>query len=376
MAKKTGLVLFTLLFIMALFSGCVISPRRNPDGSLANPTPTPTPTGTPTATPTPTPVPTPTPTPTPATATGKLYVTSRINNQIFRFDNAFTADANVAPGATITGVATTLSGPITVALDAVADRLYVPNHDNASILVFDGASTLAGTVNQAPTRIISGPTTLLTVPEQVVLDKTHDLLYVADDIDVYVYSPASTITGDKAPARHLIVGFTSTAILLDVPNDRLYLADGTGNAINIYDSASTLNGTVTPNRQITGAAAALGQPVGLQLDSTSRLIVSNSAPPSINVYATAAGTIAGNLAPAFSISGSATGFIAPSQIAYDPSGSGTLYVADPGAAKILIFGSFNASTGGNVTPSRAISGASTGLTTKSSNSGIALDTTR
>ncbi len=372
MAKKTGLVLFTLLFIMTLFSGCVISPRRNPDGSLANPTPTPTPTGTPvpTATPTPTPVPTPTPTPTPVVATGKLYVTGRVDNQILRFDNAFTADANVAPGATIAGVATKLSGPVTIAVDGAADRLYVPNHDNATISIFDGASTLTGTTNLTPTRIINGPTTLLTLPEQVVLDKTHDLLYVADDIDVYVFSPASTVNGDQPPARHLIVGFTATAILLDVANDRLYLADATGNAINIYDGASTLNGTVTPTRQITGAAAALSQPVGLQLDSTGRLIVCNSAPPSINVYGTT-GT-----APAFSISGSSTGFIAPSQIAFDPSGSGTLYVADPGAAKVLIFGSFNTTTGGNLTPSRAIFGASTGLTTKSSNSGIALDTTR
>lgn len=369
MAKKTGLVLFLLLFVLLLFSGCVISPRRNPDGSLANPTPTPTPA----ATPTPTPVSTPTPTPTPAPATGKLYVTSRINNQIFQFGNAFTATGNVAPTNTLAGVATTLSGPVTITLDAAADRLFVPNHDGGSIIIFDHVSTATG--NTAPTRTLSGLATLVALPQQIALDKTNDLLYVADDQDVLVFAAASTVNGNQAPARQITAGFAITAILLDTAGDRLYLADATGNAINIYDKASTLTGTVAPSRQITGAAAALATPDGLQLDSSGRLIVCNSAPPSLNVYNTAGGTVAGNLAPVSTVSGTATALIAPSQIVYDAAGSGTLYVADPGAAAVLVFTSFNTATG-NVAPSRTITGASTGLSVKGSNSGIALDTTR
>jgi hypothetical protein len=368
-AKKTGLVLFLLLFVLLLFSGCVISPRRNPDGSLANPTPTPTPT----ATPTPTPVSTPTPTPTPAPATGKMYVTSFVDNKIFQFGNAFTANGNVAPAATIAGVATTLSGPVTLTLDAAADRLYVPNNTAGTISIFDSVSTANN--NQAPTRTITGAATGLIKPVQIALDKAHDLLYVADDQNVIVFASASTVSGDATPARTIGVAFPISGMILDTAGDRLYLAFGGGNAINIYDSASTLTGTVTPSRQITGAAAALAAPEGLQLDSSGRLIVCNSVPPSLNVYNTVGGTVAGNLAPVATVSGSATALIAPSQIVYDSAGSGTLYVADPGAAAVLVFTSFNTATG-NVAPSRTISGASTGLSVKGSNSGIALDTTR
>src|SRR5215471_14480733 len=44
-----------------------------------------------------------------ATPTGKLYVTNDANNSIIRFDNAFTANGNVAPAATIAGTITQIS---------------------------------------------------------------------------------------------------------------------------------------------------------------------------------------------------------------------------------------------------------------------------
>jgi hypothetical protein len=305
-------------------------------------------------------------------------VSGRVDNKILQFGNAFTADGNVAPAATIAGVATTLSGPVTITLDAVADRLYVPDNDSGTVSIFDHAS--AANSNQAPTRTITGPTTNLIKPVQIALDKANDLLYVADDLNVLVFSNASTVSGDATPARIITVGFPIAAMVLDTAGDRLYLGDETGNAINIYDSASTLNSipvnnAINPSRQITGAAAALAQPKGLQLDSTGRLIVANSAPPSINVYSTAGGTIAGNLAPTTSVQGSATNLISPSQIVYDATGSGTLYVADPGANKVFVFTAFNTASG-NQAPARTIGGAATGLSTTSSNSGIALDTSR
>ena len=364
-ARKTSLSFLILVLSIALLSGCVISPRRTLGGS-PNPTSTPTPS--------PTPIPTPTPTPTPApAATGKLYVTSGSQNSIVRFDNAFTTNGNVAPAATISGAATQLATPIYLALDGGSDRLFVVDRSSASILVFDQISTKTG--NIAPNRVISGISTNLFVPVQPFLDGSRNLLYVSDDVDVLVFNNASTANGNVASARDIQPGFSVGAIFVDSTNDRLFVTDPNGNAVNVYDNASTLNGTVaTPSRQIKGAATGLGTPIGLQIDGSGRLVVSNSSPPSITVYAAAA-TANGNISPVATISGGNTGFVSPNQIAFDTTARDTLYVADPGSGSIDVFTSFSIANG-NLAPTRVISGASTTLSTTGLNSGIALDTSR
>lgn len=343
-------VLFVLLFIV----GCVISPRRTFGGG---PTPTPTPTGS--------------PTPTPPVGTGKLYVSNGGASSILRFDDALTAGGNVVPSATISGAKTTLNGPGFITLDVVADRLYVANNADLSILIFDNISTKNG--NVAPERTIAGGLTTLVSPMDVSLDSGRNLLYVADG-DIRVFSSASTASGNIAPARTLNTTFAVSRVFIDPANDRLYAADPVGNAIAIFDNASTLNGPVTANRTIQGAATHLASPSGIRLDGLGRLVISNAAPPSITIYANAA-TANGNMAPAAEIAGSSTGMSVPNQIVINTSGTGSLYNADPGAARIAIFANLATATG-NIAPTRAIVGPGTGLTVAGQPVGVALDTTR
>src|SRR5947209_6762744 len=130
-----------LLFLVV--SGCVISPRRLP-GDIV-----------PGATPTPTPGPSATPTPTPgATPQGKLYVSNSGINAILRFDQALTASGNAPLAVTISGTNTKLNAPEYIFLDTAADRLYVANNGDLSILIFDNISTKTG--NVAPERVIAG----------------------------------------------------------------------------------------------------------------------------------------------------------------------------------------------------------------------------
>ncbi|HKV92572.1 MAG TPA: hypothetical protein VJW20_08500 [Candidatus Angelobacter sp.] len=364
MPRRTGVFLLSLLLLAVMLSGCVISPRRTLGGGL-NPTPTPTPS--------PTPIPTATPTPTPApAATGKLYVTSGSQNSILRFDNAFTMNGNIAPAATLSGTATALANPIYLALDATADRLFAADRTSAAILVFDQISTKTG--NVAPSRVISGIATNLFVPVQPFLDESRNLLYVSDDVDVLVFNNASTANGNVASARDIQPGFSVGAIFVDSVNDRLFVTDPNGNAVNVYDNASTLNGPTAPTRQIKGAVTGLANPVGLQIDGFGRLVVSNSSPPSITVYAAAA-SANGNISPVANISGGNTGFVSPNQIAFDTTARDTLYVADPGSGSILVFTSFTTANG-NLAPTRVVSGTSTTLSATGLNSGIALDMNR
>ena len=333
------------LLLAYLLAGCVVSPRR--------------------------PVPGATPTPTPGSGTGKLYVSNQASNAILRFDNATTTSNNVAPGATIAGGNTGIASPQYLFVDQSADRLFVANPGTSSILIFDAVSTKTGANNIAPTRTISGLATLLGSPSDLALDKGRDMLYVADSLNVLVFNAASnsTTTGNVSAARNIPVGFIPSAIFLDATNDRLYVADTVGSMVHVYDNASTLNSLtlITANRTISGGMAS---PAGLQIDSAGRLIVSNSANASITIY-TGAATANGTVTPVATISGTSTGLGSPNQIALDASGTGTLYIADPGTAEIPIYSNLSTANN-NLAPTRTINGASTTL---GQNVGVALDTT-
>jgi hypothetical protein len=345
------------VFCFLLTVGCVISPRRTLGGGGG--TPTPTPTGS--------------PTPTPA-ATGKLYVIDSNSNTLLRFDNALTVNGNPTPAATIVGTNTTFNFPNFMTLDTANDSLYIADTNDLSIVIYDGISTKpAG--NIAPSRIIAGVAANLLSPTDVSLDKVRNLLYVADDLVIHVYASASTVNNDQAPARDLSVQFQLSGIFIDGASDRLYVADTAGNEVAVYDHASTLaSGLITANRAIQGPTNNhLSGPVSVQLDGAGRLVVSNSLAPSITIYANAA-TADGDVAPVAEIKGTNTGLSVPTQIFVDTTGTGTLYTADPGAARVAVWGNLNTANG-NIAPTRTIGGANTGITV-SGQLGLALDNTR
>lgn len=333
------------LGLLLLAIGCVISPRRGPGSAPSG--------------------------------VGSLYISNSSANSILHFGNASGVTGNATPNDTISGSATQLASPQYLFVDAANNRLFVANQGASSILVFENASSKTG--NVAPDRTISGPTTTLVGPVDLALDSTRDLLYVADGPNVLVFASASTVAGDTAPVRTIAVGFSVDAILVDSAGDRMFLADGTGNAINVYDSASTLSHVVSPNRAISGAQTQLSAPAGLEVDSVGRLLVSNLAGKTINIYANAA-TANGNISPTVSISGSNTQLAGATQIAVATS-SNTLFVADGTAASVLVFANLNTASG-NVAPTHAINGANTGMarsgggTGPATAKGIALDPTR
>ena len=349
------------LFCLLLTVGCVISPRRTLGGGGGTPTPTPTASPTPTGSPTPTPV-----------ATGKLYVMDSNSNTLLRFDNALTANGNIAPAATIVGNNTTFNFPGFMTLDTASDSLYIADTSNLSVVIYDGISTKTG--NLAPSRIIAGTATNLLSPTDVSLDKVRNLLYVADDLDIHVYASASTVNGNPAPVRDLNVSFQLSGIFIDGANDRLYVADQAGNAIAVYDHASTLNGPISATRAVQGVNNThLSNPGEVQVDGAGRLVVSNAVPPSITIYANAA-TADGDIPPVATIAGANTGLSVPTQIFVDTTGNGTLYNADPGAARVAVWGNLN-TVNGNTAPTRAIGGTATGISA-SGQLGLAFDHTR
>lgn len=343
----------TALIILLLWSlsGCVISPRRTVNnGGVGG-----------------------------GNGTGQLYVSNQSNDSIVRFSGATKATGNIPPAATIQGSSTQLNQPQYIFADNTNNRVYVANLGAANILVFDNLSTLNG--NQAPTRVISS--TNLVSPIDVALDPINNLLYVADKTTdggaIEVFTSASAANGSTTPARIIQPGFVPSAILLDSANDRLFIADPVNNAIDVYDTATKLNGTVTASRSISGSNTQLSQPFGLRIDGAGRLIVGNASPPSITIYSNAA-SANGNLSPATFITGSNTTLSSPTQLALDPTtNAGELYVADGVAQEVVVFSDISTATGTlNAKPNRQITGSNTTLTITGATTarGVALDTTR
>ncbi len=348
-----------LLGLLLVLNGCVISPRRDTvnNGGNGNGNGN--------------------------GAFGRIYVTNPSTNTLVRFDGALTISGNVSPGTTISGASTLLSNPQNLFLDAANNRLFVANEGGSNILVFDNANNQTG--NAAPARTISGSATRLFTPVDVALDRTRDLLYVADSTSgIVVFANGSSASGNATPLHNLTLSFVPAAIFVDGTNNRLFVADNSNNAVQVFDGAATRDGAVNADRIIAGATTQLSQPAGLQVDNAGRLIVSNfngGAAGFVTIYTNAAAA-SGDIGPVAAISGGNTGIIAPSQLALNnATTTGDLYLADGAAGAVLIFANLG-SANGNINVTRAISGSNTGLQRSSGGAGpftakgIALDTTR
>lgn len=270
-------------------------------------------------------------------ASGRLYVTNDPTGTVTIY--AASASGNVPPIAVIGGSNTLLEEPISVALDA-SGKIYVLNGgDSGKITVYPPLAASTGILNEAPIAAIGGSNTLLDRPASIAVDASGDI-YVANQHG-----------GPIGPGN-------------------IYAPGG----VTIYHSGS--NGNVAPTATIVGAATGLVDPLGIALDSSGNIYVSNSAgafygtvtltfDASVTVYS--AGT-AGNVAPIKTISGPITGLGSSAGIALDSSGN--LYTGGFASGVGATVNSYAAGSNGNVPPLTSIVGRDTGL---AGPGGIALD---
>jgi hypothetical protein len=196
-------------------------------------------------------------------------------------------NANPGPGALpvdriIVGPNTFLSSNITgFALDAANDRLYVAN--GLSVLVFNNASTADG--NIAPSRVIP------TSSNSLFLDTVNNWLYVADTSSVIrVFDNASTTTS-ATPARSITLstGGSVFGVAVDVSKNILYALVSQSSAPNysvrVIEAANALDGSVTPTRTIELNSTITN--CGLFLDAAADRLYIGTASTQVLVYESA-----------------------------------------------------------------------------------------
>jgi hypothetical protein len=196
-------------------------------------------------------------------ANDRLYVSD--TRSILAFNNVSTTAGNVAPR-----VVSTFAAPgnfVGIFLDTVNDRLYASVNislTTTEVRVFDNVSSA---VNASPSRTFTFPANFLF---DIAVDTTRNIAYVYDFgntgfSQISVFDSASTLSGSVTPNRTISIGdsFFSTValgIFVDPANDRLYAPRSSG-AVMVFDHASTKNGAITdtavPERTITLPVPAL-----------------------------------------------------------------------------------------------------------------------
>lgn len=205
----------------------------------------------------------------------RLYVADNGNNRVLMFDVASITNgenaalvlgqANFTSNTAATS-ASGMKGPKSVLYDATNDRLFVGEHTNARVLVFNNASTLSN--GASASNVLGQPDFTTATPgmtqsklEQstnaLAFDATNNRLFVADQGNsrVMVFDVASITNGENAINVLGQADFTSSAINttqngLDSPTglaydaaaNYLFVADALNDRIMIFDVSSITNG--------------------------------------------------------------------------------------------------------------------------------------
>lgn len=201
-----------------------------------------------------------------------LYAVS--DSGIMVFEDATVMPAGQPPARVLSGPNVEFvyeDGDSRLSLDPGSDRLFIVSPE-MGIAVYESASTVDG--DKAPDRtvLIDAPYTYFWGS---AYDASRDELYLGDNEDgvgIYVLADASTAEGLTPPARS-IGGPTNllerpSQIGYDVANDRLAVLESVGNQVKVFDSASTLDGDVPPTRVIGGSELPINYAYSGYLDPT------------------------------------------------------------------------------------------------------------
>jgi hypothetical protein len=236
-------------------------------------------------------------------------------------------------------------------------KLYVATA--GSILRFGSALTASG--NVAPEAIISGASTQISSPQRILIDVVNDRLFVANQggASVLIFHPASTVANNAAPS--VVLSSTGNMVspfdlAIDVGANLLYVADGS--SILVFGSQSSLNGSVnTPPLRTITFTFTIG---GIFLDAANnRLFIVDPADNAVQILpgaSTASGSGSLLVSP---IVGANTLLNHPNGVLLDPTGRPIVSNLAGSGASITIYPNSIVPAGGNVSPVASLSGSNT-----------------
>lgn len=246
---------------------------------------------------------------------GTLHVANYAANAITCYTDAATVNGNLAPDRNVQGAATELAGPASLAINAQSDVIFAANYAAVadSIAVFDDASSASFLGNLPPSRRF-WTTGVLANPSGINLDAAGSL-YVANNAagNVLVYADAEGLNGEVAQSRTISSAVFAGTSIFDVfvdAQDTLYVVSATVGApqVFIFNDASTLNGAVMPD--VILAVAGGSRITAIVVDAAGTGYIADYNANAIYQY-DAIATRNGSVAPDRTISGASTQLMQP-----------------------------------------------------------------
>ena len=219
--------------------------------------------------------------------------------------------------------------------DAVNDEILVPNQFGQAILTFRGAAD----GEEAPIRVINGPSTGLQRPDRLDVDTVHNEIFVPDIDRILVYP--RTGNGDVAPIRMIHGPDTEldTATLAVDPVNNVIVAS-TGKRLLIFNR--TDQGNVKPKAVIAGPNTQITRINQIQMYPPKGLIIAAQPggagvepkePVFIGIWSI---HDKGDVAPRWKLGGPKSGLKKPRGVALNPKHK-ELIVADMRLNSVLTF---------------------------------------
>lgn len=236
-------------------------------------------------------------------STGLLYVSDRGNQAVYIYDQVATIDGAVDPVRTISGDNTLLENPTAIAVDGRRDVLYVADSSSQQVLAFPQSSIANGDL--APLRLYPG----LLRGSSLYVDISNNRLYAADALDqsIKAWDGVSGLSSGTAPNRTIPLGYEPSAVFVDTQRNLLYVGDPAGGAINIYKNASSLGVAATADSVIQDASNPFLDIRGITINTANDVMfVSDDNVPSVDIFEQAS-TLDGSIVPDRSLQGDTTG---------------------------------------------------------------------
>jgi YVTN family beta-propeller protein len=206
-------------------------------------------------------------------ATGTIYVAHEEDDTVSVLDAA-TCNATVTSGCgSLRGLLRTGGGPYWVTTDQATDSIYVPDNNDGTVSVLNGA-TCNAIVTAGCVRFFLPTVEVGTSPVAAAVDQTTDTVYVpnANDDTVSVVNGgtcnADVTSGCDQSTPAVTVGAAPFGAAIDGETHTLYVANLGDNTVSVIDAA-TCNAVVTSGCGQAPATVAVGNgPDGLAVDQT------------------------------------------------------------------------------------------------------------